>query len=162
MSNKKNRRQFLKRSVTVGTTLAIGGIGLAGCYKHFCHRAKSAANSDIDFSRIAYCYIDCDECPLYEATINNDNEAKMKIAEKWGDSKKPDFKLEEFYCYGCKDKRSRGIPGQDCTVRDCALKKGFATCAQCADFENCDNKLWKNYPNMRDRVRDFKAELGLT
>lgn len=162
MNTDKNRRQFLFRGVAAGTTLALGGLGLTGCCKHFCSRHASIADSDMDFSRIAYCCINCDQCPLYKATINNDDPAKMEIAEKWGDAKKPDFKLQEFYCYGCKDKRSRGMPGENCTVRDCAVKKGFASCAQCGDFESCENTLWQNYPQMRDGVRDLKAKLRIT
>ncbi len=160
MNTEKNRREFLKRGVTAGTTLAIGGLGLAGCCcKHFCPKSKSTAESGIDFSGIAYCCIDCvDQCPLYKATINNDDEAKKKIAEKWGEK---NFKLEEYYCYGCKDKKSRGTPGRNCTVKDCAIKKGFATCAQCGNFEACDEKLWQNYPQMRDGVRSMKAKLDI-
>ena len=101
MSTEQNRREFLKRGVTVGTTLAIGGIGLVSCCNNFCSESKCTADSGTDFSRIAYCCVNCDQCPLYKATINNDDEAKMEIAKKWGDTEKPDFKLEEYYCYGC-------------------------------------------------------------
>jgi hypothetical protein len=162
MNDKKSRRDFLKQGVTVGTSLAIGGMSLAGCCKHLCSKNKTAAESDIDFSRIAYCCIDCDTCSLYKATLNNDLEAKKKIAEEWGDAKKQEFKIEDFYCYGCKDKRSHGIPGEDCTVRDCAVRKGFATCAQCSLFEDCEEKLWRNFPGLRDGVRTMKTRLGIS
>jgi hypothetical protein len=141
---------------------AVGSIALAGCCKKSCLEHKSTVKSDMDFSRIAYCCIDCDTCPLYKATINEDNEAKMKVAKEWGEAEKPNFKLENFYCYGCKDERSCGMPGRGCTVRKCAVKKGFATCAQCADFEECEEKLWQSFPQIRDKVRRFKKELGLT
>jgi len=160
MSTKKNRREFLKQSLTLGTSLSIGSLGLASCSNNRC--SKSTADIGIDFSRIAYCCINCDDCPLYKATIDNDDKAKMEIAKKWGDAEKPSFKLKDYYCYGCKDKRSCSIPGNECTVRPCAVKKGFATCAQCPDFEACDKELWKKYPTMRDGVRDIKAKLGLT
>jgi hypothetical protein len=162
MNKRKYRRDFLKESATAGAALAISGIGLSGCCSKRCLKSKTTADSDIDFSRIAYCCINCDTCPLYKATLDNDDQAKKKIAEQWGDSKKPDFELEDFYCYGCKDRRSRGTPGQGCTVRDCAVKKGFATCAQCSNFEDCDNKLWRDFPQMRDGVRNMKEKLGIT
>jgi hypothetical protein len=85
----------------------------------------------------------------------------MKIAKDWGDSRKPNFKIEDYYCYGCKDRRSRGMPGEGCTVRECAVKKGFATCAQCGDFEACNKEFW-SYPKARDGVRNMKARLGIT
>lgn len=162
MSNEKFRREFLKRGISFGTAMALGGVGLAGCCKHLSSERKSAAAGEIDFSRIAYCCINCDICPLYKATIDKDEEAKMKLANEWGDAKKPDFKLENFYCYGCKDERSKGVVGMGCTVRKCALKKGFATCAQCGDFETCDEKLWKSFPEIRDSVRKMKARLGIS
>jgi hypothetical protein len=162
MSTENNRREFLKQGVAIGTSLAIGGICLAGCCSKRCLKSESAAESDIDFSRIAYCCINCDKCPLYEATLKSDDEAKKKIAAEWGDDKREDFKLEEFYCYGCKDKRSCGVPGRDCTVRICAVKKGFATCAHCESFEVCDNKFWRDFPQMRDEVRSLKAKVGIT
>ena len=162
MNNRKNRRDFLRRGVTIGTSLAIGGIGLAGCCKHLCSKHKTPTDSVVDFSRYAYCCINCDTCPLYKATINDDKEARMKVAGEWGDAKKPDFKLDDFYCYGCKDERSKGTPGQGCTVRKCALKKGYATCAQCAKFEDCDEKLWKHFPRLRNGVRTMKARLEIS
>ncbi len=162
MDDKKHRREFLKQGVTVGTAMAIGGLGLAGCCKHVCSKHKSTAEVDIDYSRIAYCCINCGACPLYKATLKDDKEEKMKLAKKWGDAKKPDFKFEDFYCYGCKDERSKGAVGVGCTVRKCAIKKGFATCAQCDDFEACDEKLWKNFTDIRDSVRKMKTRLGIS
>lgn len=162
MNNEKCRREFLKRGVTVGTALTMGGIGLAGCCKHFCSKHKSTAEADIDYSRVAYCCINCDTCPLYKATIKNDKEARMEVAKEWGDVKRPNFKLEDFYCYGCKDSRSKGTPGEGCTVRECTLRKGYATCAQCGDFEACENKLWQDFPQIRDSVRKMKARLGIS
>lgn len=160
MSMENNRREFLKQGIAKGASLAIGSICLVGCRSE--RRIKSIADSDIDFSRIAYCCFNCDKCPLYEATLRNDNEAKKKIAAEWGDDKREDFRLEEFYCYGCKDKRSCGVAGRECTIRVCAVKKGFATCAHCESFEDCDNKFWRDFPEMREVVRGLKAKLGIT
>lgn len=162
MSMKRNtRRGFLKQSAVFGTGAALGAAGLLGGCRCGCLGPDSAAESGLDFSRIAFCCADCDTCPLYKATINRDDAAKMAVAEKWGGVKEPGFKLEDYYCYGCKDRRSCGRPGRDCTIRECAMKKGFAVCAQCRDFEICDGKLWKNYPQARDRVRQMKAKLGI-
>ena len=86
----------------------------------------------------------------------------MEVAKEWGFAQKPDFKLEDFYCYGCKDERSCGIPGRGCTVRKCTLRRGYATCAQCSGFEECDEKLWQDFPQIRDSVRKLKEKLGIT
>ena len=162
MNKVKCRREFLKQSVTMGTSLAIGGIGLAGCCKHLCSKKESTAEDEIDYSRYAYCCINCNECSLYKATIKNDEAARMEVAKEWDAVKRPNFKLEDFYCYGCKDDRSLGAVVKGCAVRKCVVKKGFATCAQCSDFEACDKKLWQDFPQIRDSVRKMKARLGIS
>ena len=159
------RRSFLKHSAAIGTGITLGAIGLAGCYgkKHQSTKEQRLKTDAIDFSHVSYCCFDChQQCPLYKATINNDDNVKIETAKEWGDFDKPGFKLEEYYCYGCKDQKSRGIPCNSCKVKECAVKKGLATCAQCGDFESCDQELWKLFPQMRDDVRKMKAKLGLT
>ena len=32
---------------------------------------------------VAYCGLVCNECPAYEATQKNDNDARAKVAEEW-------------------------------------------------------------------------------
>ena len=158
---KNNRREFLKKSITTGTGAALGVISFcSGCCS--CEqRPEKTAKKEVDYSRIAYCGIYCDTCPLYKATIANDDEAKMAVAKEWGESTKPDFKPEEYYCYGCKDKRSRGTVGYHCTVKQCAMKKGYSLCSQCNELETCDEQLWKELPWLREKSIKLRKELGI-
>ena len=87
MSNENNRRKFLKRSVTVGTALSIGGIGLAGCCKHFCNRAKSTANSDIDFSRSHTAVSTVTSAPYTKLQLKTITKLKLKQLKNGATSK---------------------------------------------------------------------------
>lgn len=158
---KSNRRDFLKKSAAVGTGAAWGVISFcSGCCQ--CEpKAEEVTKKDVDYSKIAYCGIYCDTCPLYKATIANDDEAKMKVAKEWGANNKSDFKLEEYYCYGCKDKRSLGAVGYNCTVKECAIKRGYALCSQCSELEACDEKLWKEFPWIHEKSIRLRSELGI-
>jgi hypothetical protein len=158
---KNNRRDFLKKTATVVVCASVAAIGLGGCRGKEQTKLKRPGENDPDFSRIAYCGIYCDTCPLYKATINNDDKAKMAVAEEWGMSGKSDFSLDEFYCYGCKDKRSlSNLVCYNCTVKECAVKKGVAVCSQCRNLESCDQKLWKDFPWIHDKAMRLRSEPG--
>jgi hypothetical protein len=85
-------------------------------------------------SEIAYCGLKCHECPLYIATMNQDDEMKRKLAVDYStDSCK--FTFEDMNCEGChspsvNDSKMCG----DCEVRKCAAKKSIATCAECTAY----------------------------
>lgn len=93
---------------------------------------------------IGYCGVNCNECPVYIATINDDDEARAKIAQEWS-SEQYAFKAAEVNCDGClvNDGALMNFCN-DCTTRQCAISKGIENCAHCADFA-CENlqKHWK-------------------
>ena len=89
---------------------------------------------------LAFCGLDCAECPAYIATQANDEEARKKTAEKWSKEYGPVFTAEDCICDGCLP-----VPGGrigtycgDCPMRTCNIQKGLAHCAQCGDYP-CDN-----------------------
>lgn len=53
-----------------------------------------------------YCGLNCEECPVFIATANNDNKLRQKTAEEWselyaeplGDN---GLRLEDMNCKGC-------------------------------------------------------------
>ena len=91
---------------------------------------------------IAKCGLDCQACPAYIATQNNDLEAKKKIAAEWS-SPQYSLKAEEIFCDGC------GAGGRllsfchACDILQCASARNVANCAHCADYA-CDKlkKVW--------------------
>ncbi|MFW9805274.1 MAG: DUF3795 domain-containing protein [Candidatus Thorarchaeota archaeon] len=91
---------------------------------------------------MAYCGLDCAECPAHLAWKNNDDELRKKQAIEWGS---PEFSLTaaDINCVGCKiDSEPKFKFCADCSVRICASKRGVETCAHCDDY-GCDTlKAW--------------------
>lgn len=87
---------------------------------------------------IAYCGLDCETCDAYLATINDDQELREKTAKLWSELNNAPILPEHINCEGC---RMDGIKtvfcDSLCDIRQCALKKGVATCGDCVDIDHC-------------------------
>lgn len=87
---------------------------------------------------IAYCGLDCEKCDAYIATINNDQELRVKTAKLWTELNNTSILPEHINCQGC---RADGIKtvycDSLCSIRQCAMKKGVSTCGDCPDMEKC-------------------------
>lgn len=84
---------------------------------------------------IAYCGIDCNACPAYVATQNDDEVLRAKTAKEWSALYKAERTVEDINCDGCPNDSGRlfAYCGA-CEVRRCAREKGVATCAVCPDY----------------------------
>lgn len=87
---------------------------------------------------IAYCGLDCETCDAYLATVNDDQALREKTAKLWAELNNAPILPEHINCQGC---RMDGIKtvfcDSLCDIRQCALKKGVATCGDCSDIDNC-------------------------
>jgi hypothetical protein len=87
---------------------------------------------------ISCCGLNCDACDARIATINDDNELRKATAEKWKKAyNAPEIPFESINCTGC---RTEGVKFHYCTVceiRNCVKAKGYETCGDCAEMENC-------------------------
>lgn len=87
---------------------------------------------------IGYCGLDCEKCDAYLATINDDQELRIKTAKLWAELNNAPILPEHINCQGC---RVEGIKtvfcDSICSIRQCALKKCVATCGDCSELENC-------------------------
>jgi len=106
---------------------------------------------------IAYCGIDCAECPIYIATQNNDDKSRKETAEKY------ELKLEDCYCDGCGTGGKRlATFCNKCEVRLCASKKELENCAHCDDYP-CQTliKLHEMYnaDKARETLKEIRKEL---
>jgi len=86
---------------------------------------------------LAYCGLDCTECPAYIAKRTQDDELRRRTSLEWGSD---DFAVnaEDINCDGCKatdGERWRWC--SQCEVRACAVSRNVATCASCSDY-GCD------------------------
>lgn len=87
---------------------------------------------------IGYCGLDCEKCDAYLATINDDQALREKTAKLWAELNQAPILPEHIHCQGCRVDGVKTIfCDKLCAIRQCALKKGMATCGNCADLESC-------------------------
>jgi len=88
---------------------------------------------------IAYCGLDCETCEARIATINNDEELRLKVAKHWSELNGIEITPEMIHCTGC---RIAGVktPYSDtlCPIRQCAKAKNLETCGKCAQMDACE------------------------
>ena len=89
-------------------------------------------------SMIAYCGLDCEKCDAYLATINDDQALREKTAKLWAELNNAPILPEHINCQGCVGNGRKTVFCDSlCGIRQCALKKGVATCGDCSDIETC-------------------------
>jgi hypothetical protein len=98
---------------------------------------------------IAYCGLDCGNCPIHLATLEQDKILQHAMRESVAEQ------LSKFYgvesqpenindCDGCRADTGRIFNGcLQCDIRKCANLKNFESCAFCADY-SC-NQLKKHF-----------------
>ena len=93
---------------------------------------------------ISYCGFDCNECPVYVATINEDSDLRKKTAIEWGEMYKRSFSDEDIVCYGCKSDKLFVLCAK-CDFKDCSIEKGIEKCDDCHSYP-CDRiKKFNNW-----------------
>ena len=87
---------------------------------------------------IAYCGLDCEKCDAYLATINDDQELREKTAKLWAELNNAPILPEHINCEGCRMDGIKTVFCENlCDIRQCARKKGVATCGDCPDRDQC-------------------------
>ncbi|MGN0807864.1 MAG: DUF3795 domain-containing protein [Candidatus Coproplasma sp.] len=86
----------------------------------------------------ACCGLDCSVCEARKATLNNDDELRRKVAQKWSELNGVTITAEMINCVGC---RAEGVKTPFCEslcpIRRCVNDKGYSTCGDCKDMEAC-------------------------
>ena len=105
---------------------------------------------------IAYCGLDCERCEARIATQNDDDALRRKVASLWSELNGTEITPDIINCTGC---RIAGVktPYCDslCPIRQCAMGKALATCANCPDMATCE-KLRMITENNADALRNLK------
>ena len=87
---------------------------------------------------IGYCGLDCEKCDAYIATKNNDQALREKTARLWSELNNVPILPEHIDCEGCRFNGKKTVFCNSlCTIRQCALEKGVATCGDCSEMEAC-------------------------
>ena len=106
--------------------------------------------------RIAYCGLDCEKCDAYLATINDDQALRERTAKRWAELNNAPILPEHINCEGCRVDGIKTVYCDSlCGIRQCALKKGVATCGGCADLEICQTvgEIISNNPDALKNLR---------
>ena len=110
---------------------------------------------------IAYCGLNCSECPAYVATQSGDPAALERVAAQWREAfNMPDLTAESVICDGCLQKDGGRLSGYcaTCAIRACAVERGVVNCAHCADYA-CDKltAFWAHAPEAQATLEQIRA-----
>ena len=91
---------------------------------------------------LGYCGLNCEDCSVFIATANNDNNLKQKTAKEWSKLYaeylgKNSLKQEDMNCNGCRSESSVFVGCLNCPIRKCCREKKFVTCASCNEYKTC-------------------------
>ncbi len=162
METQRNRRNFLKHSAQFGgACCALLAWSRRLPAREGREEKKEQKPKPIDFSRLSYCGIPCQQgCELHTATVENDEKAKKLIYDQWNWKKKfgIDFSAEKVFCHTCKPGDNPTKPGMaGCTVRNCAMANGMEACIQCKNLGACGKELWTSWPQAYDFAKTLQA-----
>ncbi|MCX6238304.1 MAG: DUF3795 domain-containing protein [Bacteroidia bacterium] len=151
----ENRRKFIKGVLGIsGGLVAFSRLNAGNPYRQVTQKP--------DIESMSFCCLKCGpQCPIFNATVNNDLTAKQKIADNWAKKFGGTFTVDDVFCYGCKeDGKPLNKMLLKCTVRKCAKEKGLKSCSLCSDLEKCEKDLWTNWPNLKPNVLKIQKELN--
>ncbi|AGI48327.1 hypothetical protein TALC_01346 [Thermoplasmatales archaeon BRNA1] len=104
---------------------------------------------------VAYCGLDCSKCKARIATVNDDDEMRSKIAEEWSRLNNVEITPDMVNCDGCRMNGRKTVYCESlCPIRQCAMAKGYATCAECSEMADCEKvgMIFSNAPEARDNL----------
>jgi hypothetical protein len=106
---------------------------------------------------VAYCGLNCETCDARTATVNNDEELRVRVAKLWSELNGAEITPEMINCTGCRiDGPKYPYCSSMCPIRKCAMEKKFTTCADCAGMAGCE-KLAAITDNSGDALGNLQA-----
>jgi len=110
---------------------------------------------------IAYCGLDCFQCPGYVATQSGDQEALKKVAAEWSAEFDSNLSVDDVQCQGCHSESGPWMAHcAVCKMRACGTEKGVANCAHCSDYA-CDKvtEFFGFVPEAKATLDAIRADL---
>ena len=91
--------------------------------------------------KIAFCGLDCHQCPTFKATQADDDPARARTAAMLNQTYGFNMTVDDINCDGCHSQGSRLIRYcQACAVRQCGRARGLDNCTACPD-QPCEKLL---------------------
>ncbi len=82
----------------------------------------------------SFCGMNCEECPVYQATQKQDKAHQIWLAAEYS-TESSWYSPSEMTCHGChSEQRLESKMCQTCALRSCAESRVRQTCAECPDF----------------------------
>ena len=106
---------------------------------------------------IACCGLDCEKCPAFIATINDDEALREQTARQWSRIYRAEILPAQVRCTGCRGEGEKFFYcGHMCEVRRCAEQKGLVHCGQCPGFA-CEllSPIFGHDPEAKKRLLDL-------
>jgi hypothetical protein len=158
MKTELKRREFISKSCKAG--MACCAL-LYGSKLYGIGNLNTMPGKDVpDLKKFNYCGYTCpDDCPMKMATLENNIELKKKAYTDWRIEKKYGiaFDPDKIFCYGCKTtSQPIGLVVEKCSVRECAMEKGYDCCIQCDKLSECDKEIWKTFPDFHKSVIEMQ------
>ncbi len=86
---------------------------------------------------ISYCGLLFNQCPVFIATVENNEQVKDQLARGYT-SDKCQFSREDMNCFGCFSEKSKDSKMcGNCTIRNCAKNQRVKNCGYCNEYP-CD------------------------
>ncbi len=79
------------------------------------------------------CGFDCSLCPLYIATISEDDNQVLDVVSKYS------LKTKDT-CLGCLSDKCASMC-QKCNIKTCCLSKNIENCGQCIEYKTCKKMI---------------------
>ncbi len=160
MKTQLKRREFILKGCMAG----VAGCALLSGARLYGMQNLNFASGDEkpDPKKLNYCGYTCpDGCKMKKASLENNPELKkeaykeFRIQEKYG----IEFDADKIFCYGCKTQdKPVGLVVEKCTVRNCAIAKGYDCCIQCEGLSACDKEIWKTFPDFHKSMIELQKK----
>lgn len=105
---------------------------------------------------IACCGLDCEKCEARIATVTQDDALREKVAQSWSQMNQVTITPQMINCVGCRVAGAHTPYCESlCEIRKCACQKGYATCAECSEWELCGTvgAILSNAPEARENLK---------
>ncbi len=107
---------------------------------------------------IACCGLNCELCDARIATINNDNELRIKTAELWAKLNNAPILPEHINCDGCRlDGEKTFFCSSLCEIRKCCISKKINTCIECSAMDICKQvqAIFENNSEAKNNLKNL-------